>query len=226
VVPPLLLQCVMGGHHLVPIQLVSILHCLHVLPCHFILGGMASTMVNARSMSVLPWLDAGGTSPSIMGGSSIPPPPNNFGYYCHGHSGPPVHHGGHSSVQLSPSVHGGHQAPPWDVPSFVYGGAPFPQGHGGYPRAATLVAPSLAFAGSSHHPSLLQDDHHSSSGSDITMSFPGPGQGLPPPLLYHPCPPPAPSSPAAPPSSTAKVLKLNLIKDAKAYLDALGIIEF
>jgi hypothetical protein len=60
----------------------------------------------------------------------------------------------------------------WGV---VYGGGIFPQGHGGYPRAATLVAPSLAFAGSLLHPSLPQEDHHSSSGSDITMSFFSPG---------------------------------------------------
>jgi hypothetical protein len=39
-------------------------------------------------------------------------------------------------------------------------------------------------------------------------------------------PPSTPSGPAAPPSSTAKVLKLDSIKDAKAYLDALGIIRF
>jgi hypothetical protein len=165
----------MGGHLFAPILLASTLRCLHVPPRHSIFGGMASTTANARSMSVLPRLHGGGTSPSIMGGSSVPPPPNNFSYYHHGHGGPPAHHGGHLSVQLSPSVHGGHQAPPWDVPSFVYGGAPFPQGHGGYPRAATLVTLSLAFAGSFHHPSLPQDNHHSSSGSDITMSFSSPG---------------------------------------------------
>ncbi len=39
---------------------------------HF--GGMASTTANARSMSVLPRLHAGGTSPLIMGGSSVRPP--------------------------------------------------------------------------------------------------------------------------------------------------------
>jgi hypothetical protein len=168
---------------------------------------------------------------------------NNFGYYHHhGHGGPPAHHGGHPIAQLSLSVHGGHHALPWDVPSLVYGGAPFPQGHGGYPRAATLVAPSLAFVGLLHQPSLPQDDHHSSSGSDITMSFPCPGQGLPPPLSYHPhttmpmilvytrqiiptlnnFQPPAPSGPAAPPSSMAKVLKLDSIQDTKAYLDTFG----
>jgi hypothetical protein len=76
--------------------------------------------------------------------------------------------------------------PPWDVPSFVYGGETFPQGRGGYPRAAALVSPSLGFAGLLLHPSLPHEDHHSSSGSDITMSFSSPGQGLPPPLLYHP----------------------------------------
>jgi hypothetical protein len=112
----------------------------------------------------------------------------------------------------------------------------------GYPRAATLVAPSLVFAGLLHHPFLLQDNHHSSSGSNITMSFPSPGQGPPPPRQIIPTlnnfpprqiiptsnslSPLAPSIPAAPPSSTAKVLKLNSIKDAKAYLDALRIIDF
>jgi hypothetical protein len=124
--------------------------------------------------------------PVDYGGFFRTSPTNNFGYYHHGHSSPPAHHGGHPSVELSPSLHGGRQALPQDVPSFVYGGSPFPQGHGGYPRAATLVAPSLAFAGSLHHPSLPQDNHHSSSGSEITMSFPSPGQGLSPPLSYHP----------------------------------------
>jgi hypothetical protein len=102
-------------------------------------------------------------------------PSNNFGYYHHGHGGPPAHHGGHPSAQLLLSVHGGHHAPSWDVSLVVYSGAPFPQGHGGYPRAATSVFLSLAFAGSSHHPSLPQDNHCSSSGSNITMSFPSPG---------------------------------------------------
>jgi hypothetical protein len=97
-----------------------------------------------------------------------------------------VHHGGHPSAQVFPSVHGGRHAPPRDVPSFAYGGGTFPQGHGGYPRVATLVAPSLAFAGLSLHPSLPQEDHRSSSGSVITMSFSSPGRGLPCPLLYHP----------------------------------------
>ncbi len=60
----------------------------------------------------------------------------------------------------------------WGV---VYSGGIFPQGHGGYPHAATSVAPSLAFVGLLLHPSLLQEDHHSSSGSDITMSFSSPG---------------------------------------------------
>jgi hypothetical protein len=122
----------------------------------------------------------------IMGGSSVQPPPHNYGYYHHGHGGPSAHHGGHQSAQVSPSVHGGRHAPPWDVPSFVYGGGTFPQGHGGYPRAATSVAPSLVFAGSSRQPSLPQEDYRSSSGSDITVSFSSPGQGLPPPLSYHP----------------------------------------
>ncbi len=110
-----------------------------------------------------------GYVPYDYGGFFHTAPPNNFAYYHHDHGGPPAHHGGHLSSQLSLSMHGGHHAPPRDVPSFVYGGAPFPQGHGGYTRAATLVALSLAFAGSFHHPSLPQDDHRSSSGSDITM---------------------------------------------------------
>jgi hypothetical protein len=39
-----------------------------------VLGGIASTTANARSTSILPQLPAGGTSPTIMGGSSVPPP--------------------------------------------------------------------------------------------------------------------------------------------------------
>jgi hypothetical protein len=172
-----------------------------------------------------------GNVPYDYGGFFCTAPPHDFGYYPHGHSGPPAHHGGHPSAQVSLLVHGGRHAPPWDVPSFVYGGGTFPQGRGGYPRAATSVALSLAFAGSLLHPSLPQEDHHSSSGSDITMSFSSPGQDLPPPLFYHPrasgvVPPSTPSSPAASPSPMAKVLKLSSIKEAKAYLDALEIIEF
>jgi hypothetical protein len=52
---------------------------------------------------------------------------------------------------------------------------PFPRVMGGIPIVATSVAPSLMFAGSSLHPSLPQEDHRSSSGSDITMSFSSPG---------------------------------------------------
>jgi hypothetical protein len=116
-----------------------------------------------------------GYVPYNYGGFFRTAPPHNYGYLCHGHSGPPEHHGGHPSAQVSPLVHGGRHAPPWDVPSFVYGGGTFPQGHGGYPRAATLVAHSLAFASLSLHPSLPQEDHRSSSGSDITLSFSSPG---------------------------------------------------
>ena len=165
----------MGGHLLTPIRPASTLHCLHVLPFRSVSGSMASTTTHARSMSVLPRHRAWGTSPTIMGGSSVQAPPHNYGYYHHGHGGPPAHHGGHPSAQVSPSVHGGRHAPPRDLPSFGYGGGTFPQGHGGYPLAATSVIPSLAFAGSSLHPSLPQEDHRSSSGSDITMPFSSPG---------------------------------------------------
>jgi hypothetical protein len=94
-----------------------------------------------------------------------------------------------------------------------------------------LVTPSLGFASSSIHPSLPQSNPRSSSGSDITPSYSSPGQGLPPPVSHHPrasrfIPPSSPSGLAVAPSSTTKVLKLDPIKDAKAYLDALGIIEF
>jgi hypothetical protein len=99
-------------------------------------------------------------------------PPNNFGYYHHGHGSPPAHHGGHPSAQLCPSVHGGRHAPPRDVPLFVYGGALFLQGHWGYPCVATLVAPSLAFAGLSHNPSLPQEDHRSTSDLTLPCHFP------------------------------------------------------
>ena len=63
------------------------------------------------------------------------------------------------------------------------------------------------------------------------MSFSSPGQALPPNVSYHlrasgVVPPSAPSGPAVPLSSPAKVLKLNSIKDAKTYIDVLGIIEF
>jgi hypothetical protein len=107
--------------------------------------------------------------------SSIQPPPHDFGYYHHGHDGPPAHHGGHPSAQVSLLVHGGHHTPSWDVPLFVNGGGTFPQGHGGYPCVATLVALSLAFAGLSLHTYFPQEDHHSSSRSDITMSSSSPG---------------------------------------------------
>jgi hypothetical protein len=69
----------MGGHPLLaPIRLVLMLRHLHILPHYSVLGGMASTTANARSMSVFPWLHEGGTSPMIMGGSSIPPPPTTL----------------------------------------------------------------------------------------------------------------------------------------------------
>jgi hypothetical protein len=90
-----------GGHLLAPIRSASTLHCLHVLPFRSVLGGMASTTTHARSMSVLPRHRTWGTSPTIMGGSSVQPPPHNYGYYHHGHGGPPVHHGG---APVCPSV--------------------------------------------------------------------------------------------------------------------------
>ena len=164
----------MGGHLLALIWLTSTLHCLHVLLRCSILGGMASTMANTQYVRSSP-ASRGGYVPYDYGGFLRTAPPNDFSYYHHGHGGPTAHHGGHPSAQLLLSVHGGHHAPSWDVSLVVYSGAPFPQGHGGYPRAATSVFLSLAFAGSSHHPSLPQDNHCSSSGSNITMSFPSPG---------------------------------------------------
>jgi hypothetical protein len=77
-VPLLLLQCVMGDHLLAPIRLASTLRLLHVPPRHSVLGGMDSTTANARSMSVLPRLHAGGTSPLIKGSSSVLPPPTTL----------------------------------------------------------------------------------------------------------------------------------------------------
>ena len=164
-----------GGHLLAPIRSASTLHCLHVLPFRSVLGGMASTTTHAHSMSVLPRHRAWGMSPTIMGGSSIQAPPTTTVTTIMATAALLCIMGGHLSAQVSPSVHGGRHAPPRDLPSFVYGGETFPQGHGGYPLAATSVIPSLAFAGSSLHPSLPQEDHRSSSGSDITVSFSSPG---------------------------------------------------
>jgi hypothetical protein len=107
--------------------------------------------------------------------------------------GAPTHHGVPPSAHKPLLGHGGRHASfgslglegfhasLGNIPSFVYGGGPFSQGHGGYPRAAASVAPSLGYGGLLYHPSLLQEDHRSSSGSDITMSFSSPGRGPPPP---------------------------------------------
>ena len=174
-------------------------------------------------------------SPLVHGGCPVTPrdvPLFEYGCgtFAQGHGGYPPY-GGQPSAQVSPSVHGGHLVPSWDAPLFEYGGGGFPQGYGGYPRVATLVALSLGYVGLLPHPLLPQEDHHSSSGSGISISFSSPGQGLPPPVLYHPyasgvIPPSAPSDPAISLSSSTKVLKLDSIKDTKAYLDALGIIKF
>jgi hypothetical protein len=95
-------------------------HGLHYDPCpQYVRSSPASCMGN------VPY--------NYVGGSSIQPPPHNYGYYHHGHGGPPAHHGGHPSAQVSPSVHGGRHALPRDLPSFGYGGGTFPQGHGGIP---------------------------------------------------------------------------------------------
>jgi hypothetical protein len=145
------------------------------------------------------------------------------------------HGGRHASLGLL-GLEGFH-ASLGNIPSFVYGGGPFSQGHGGYPRAAASVAPSLGYAGSLYHPSLPQEDHRSSSGLDITMSFSSPGPGPPPPpspllqmpAVYAPSAPLSPHIPLVPAillTTTTKVLKLDAIKDAKAFLDSLDIIEF
>jgi hypothetical protein len=68
----------MGGHLLAPIRSALTLHCLHLLPFCSVLGGMASTTTHARSMSLLPRHRAWGTSPTIMGGSSVQPPPTQL----------------------------------------------------------------------------------------------------------------------------------------------------
>jgi hypothetical protein len=65
----------MGGHLLAPIRLALTLHCLHVAPRCSVLGGMASTMAHARSMSILPQHHTWGMSPIIMEDSSVQPPP-------------------------------------------------------------------------------------------------------------------------------------------------------
>jgi hypothetical protein len=189
--------------------------------------------------------------PYDYGGFFRKAPPDSRFYAQQGQRqhGAPTHHGvppsahkpflGHGGLHTSSgllSLEGFH-ASSGNVPSFVYGGGPFAQGHGGYPRAAASVAPSLGYAGSSYHPSLPQEDHRSSSGSDITMSFSSPGRGPPPPpsplpqmpAVYAPSAPPGPHIPLVPAISstpTTKVLKLDAIKDAKAFLDSLDIIEF
>ncbi len=119
-------------------------------------------------------------------------------------------------------VMGGLYLPSGDIPSIVYGGGPFPTRPGQFPRASASVAPSHGFSGLSLHSSLAHEELQSSSGLDATRSFLGPGHGP----RFAPMIPPTPSGLAPPSSYTMKVLKLNPMKDAKAYLDALEIIKF
>jgi hypothetical protein len=185
---PLLLKCVMGGHLLARSGWCR--RCVVFTSCCIALfwgawPPLRPTPTVCPSSPALPV----GNVPNNYGGFFHTTLPHDLGYFHHGHvdGGPPAHHWGHPYAQVSLSVHGGRHAPSRDVPSFVYDGGTFPQGHRGYLRIATLVAPSLAFAGLSLRLSLPQEDRCSSSGSDITMSFSSPGQGLPPPLLsYHP----------------------------------------
>jgi hypothetical protein len=107
------------------------------------------------------------------------------------------------------------------IPSFVYGGGPFPTRPGEFPHAPASVAPSHGFSGLLLRSSLAHEEHHSSSGSDVTRSVLGPGYGPPlPSMTLFPLSSLAPLS-----SSLTKVLKLDPIKGAEAYLDALGIIK-
>jgi hypothetical protein len=200
----------MGGHPLAPIRLASTLHLLHVSPRHSILGGMAFTTANACSMSVLPQLHARGTSPLIWG-VLLYCPPQQLWLLPSWPRQPSCASWGASVCPTFPVGEWGASSSSLECTLVCVWRCTLSPGPWGYPHATTLVASSLVFVGLLHHPSLPQDDHQSSSGSDITMSFPGPGQGLPPPLLYHTRPPPAPSGPASPPSSTAKVLKFDLI---------------
>ncbi len=88
-----------------------------------------------------------GGIPYTYGGFFRQAPPPDYGYYHHGHGGTPAHHRGAPSAHLSSSVQGVHHVPSGGIPLFVYGGVPLTQGHGGYPRAAASVAPSLVSAG-------------------------------------------------------------------------------
>jgi hypothetical protein len=151
-----------------------------------------------------------------------PPPPPLPCYYHPGCAPAPYFHGGPPSAHSMLSDHRGRQLPSGDISSFVYRGGPFPTHPGEFPLAPALIAPSHRLLGFLLHSSLAQEEHRLSSRLDLTRSFFGPGHGTPPPSTT-----PFPLSSLAPPSSsTTKVLKLNPIKDVKAYLNALGIIEF
>jgi hypothetical protein len=88
-----------------------------------------------------------GNVPYDYGGFFLTAPPPNYGYSQHGHGDPPEHNGGHPSAQVSPSVHGGRHAPPRDVPSFVYGGGTFSQGHGGVSPCGNIGCPEPGICG-------------------------------------------------------------------------------
>jgi hypothetical protein len=191
-----------------------------------VLGGTGSTpclLLSSRS-GLLPHHTLA-LLPTPMGGSSTlrtEENPYGWGYYHPGRAPAHYFHEGPLSTHSSFSSHGGHYHPSGDIPSIVYGGGPFLTCPGEFPHASALVAPSHCFLDSLLHSSLVHKDHQSFSSSDARKSFLGPGHG--PPLT--PMIPSPPSNFAPPSSSTTNVLKLYPIKDAKAYLDALEIIEF
>jgi hypothetical protein len=127
------------------------------------------------------------------------------------------------------------------VSSFFYsGGVLVPPIHVCSPHAPTSVAPSLGVTSSMLHP-LTHEDAQSLSDFDITMYF---LVWVPPVALPHSppiAPPPAlPLDPSgihlAPPDSTlalavgplcsSESIRLLDIKDAKAYLDHLKLIQY
>ncbi len=142
-------------------------------------GARAPPCASPPACPVFPHVTCWRCCPPLWGFFHSGESPHGGGYYHPGCAPTSYFHGGPLSAHSMLSDYEGRYLLFGEIPSFVYGGGPFPVCPGEFPRVPALVSLSLGFLGLLLRSSLVHKECRSSSELDATRSFSSPGHGPP-----------------------------------------------